>query len=93
MVSLYSQLKLRSIELEHQKSKVTKLERDLSERDKLISSNITEAIQDGRLSSVFLSSEMSTAEDTLTHAETQARLLQYEVEKLKHQLEVGWTAA
>ncbi len=85
------QLKLQTVQLESQREKISQLERDLNSRDEILSQRITDALHEGKVSSVLYSPTESSKsdKDSLTLAETKARMLEYEKLSINGDLKVS----
>lgn len=83
------QLKLREMEVARHRDKIEKLERDLNQRDETLSKEIVRQLDEGALTSAVYSSATTSPQQTLTLAETRVRVLEYDKEKLQHDVQVG----
>lgn len=83
------QLKLREMEVARHRDKIEKLERDLNQRDETLSKEIVRQLDEGTLTSAVYSSATTSPQQTLTLAETRVRVLEYDKEKLQHDVQVG----
>lgn len=84
------QLKVRMVELERERNKVTKLEEDLRRRDDLLSHSIVDAIRDGRIRSVIVDlKENPSAREAIFQMESKIRMLESQEDSLTHELQVS----
>ncbi|ELT90851.1 hypothetical protein CAPTEDRAFT_226966 [Capitella teleta] len=83
-----NQLKVRLVELEKERSKVTKLEDDLRRRDDLLSHSIADAVRDGRVkSAIFDLRENPSAREAIFQIEAKVRTLETQEEQLLHEIQ------
>lgn len=86
----FYQLKVRLVELEKERSKVTKLEDDLRRRDDLLSHSIADAVRDGRVkSAIFDLRENPSAREAIFQIEAKVRTLETQEEQLLHEIQVS----
>ena len=83
---------MQMVELSSQREKIEQLERDLGAREEVLSQQITDVLHQGKVTSAIYGSEAKPGSDkeTLTLAETKARMLKYEKHSINHDLKVGY---